>query len=118
VTASTGVVVSGWTCNVTTSSSGVFSLALDVANDRLFVGGYGFTSIGGASKTRLALVTASTGVVVSGWTCNVTNSVKALALDVANDRLFVGGDFNGAASFDGVTRDRFGTTIASTGVTP
>jgi len=118
VTASTGAVVTGWTCNADSGSTAVRSLALDVANNRLFAGG-NYIAIGGQTRGGLALVTASTGAVATGWICNTTfDGVFTLSLDVVNDRLFVGGSFNGATSFDGVSRARFGTTIASTGVTP
>jgi chitodextrinase len=117
VVASTGVVTSGWTCNVTTEGSAVVVLALDVTNDRLFVGGSVFTSIGGQRKTRLACVTASTGSVISGWTCEATNTLWALQINTTNDWLHVGGSFTvtDPASFAGLTRAGLGTTVASTG---
>jgi len=92
VTASTGVVDAAWTCD--TASGEVRALALDVANDVLYVGG-NFSAIGGVFSRYAAAITASTGVVVSGWLGTVSSGtiVYALALDVANDRLYVGGDF-------------------------
>jgi hypothetical protein len=113
VTASTGVVVSGWTCS-TSGVAYVFALALDVANDRLYVGG-DFTIIGGVSKTDLAAVTASTGVVVSGFTCNTASGwINVLAVDGLNDRLYIGGTFSniGGAS---PAKLRFAAATASTG---
>ena len=105
----TGEVDSLWSCPV--GSSQVHALALDVANDRLFVGG-NFTSIGGESRTDLAMVEASSGDVDIGWTCNVIGLVYALALDVANDRLFVGGQIS---SIGGELRDDLALVEASSG---
>ena len=74
-------------------SSSVNELALDVANDRLYVGG-DFLAIGGGSKVDLAALTASTGAAVSGFTCNAASgNVIALAVDSSADRLYVGGTF-------------------------
>jgi len=119
VTASTGVVVSDWTCNVTSASSfhAVWALAFDASTDRLYVAGqFNGGTIGGESRDRLAAVTASTGVVVTGWTCNVSgNIVFNLAFDAANDVLHVVGSFRGATVFDGVSRDAFGTANATAG---
>jgi hypothetical protein len=111
VTASTGVVDATWTCN--TTSGDVRVLALDVANDRLYVGGY-FTNIGGAFLKYAAAITASTGVVDSGWLGVVSGgvSVRALALDVASDRLYVGGDFTGIG---GKSKTDLAALTASTG---
>ena len=112
VTASTGVVDAAWTCD--TTSGDVYALALDVANDVLYIGG-NFSTIGGASKTDLAAVTASTGVVDAGWTCNVTsNQVRKLALDVANDVLYVGGEFT---IVGGLLRSGLAAVTASSGTT-
>ena len=109
VTASTGVVDAGWTCDITGDCR---SLALDVANDVLYVGG-SFTAIGGSSKADIAAVTASTGVVDAGWTCDTNGYVQVLALDVANDVLYVGGAFT---SLGGVSRTNIAAVTASTGV--
>jgi hypothetical protein len=108
----TGEVDSLWSCPV--GSLRVRALALDVANDRLFVGG-DFTGIGGELRTDLAMVEASSGDVDIGWTCNVTgapNLVNDLALDVANDRLFVVGNFSGIG---GELRDDLAMVEASSG---
>jgi hypothetical protein len=111
VEASSGTVDTGWTCNTAGGVSYVYALALDVANDRLFVGG-DFSFIGGESRADLALVEASSDTVDTGWTCNVTGYVRALALDVANDRLFVGGAFS---TIGGESRDDLALVEASSG---
>jgi hypothetical protein len=114
VTASTGAVVSGW-LGAVTSGNYVYALALDVANDRLYVGGE-FLAIGGGSKTDVAALTASTGAVVSGFTCNTASgNVIALAVDGLNDRLYVGGVFTniGGAS---PAKVNLAAAAASTGV--
>ena len=105
----TGEVDAAWSCPANVNQ--VDALALDVANDRLFVGG-GFTTIGGESRDRLALVEASSGIVDTGWTCNTNGQVWALALDVANDRLFVGGSFT---SIGGESRADLALVDASSG---
>jgi hypothetical protein len=112
VEASSGTVDSGWVCD-STASGQVFTLALDVANDRLFVGG-SFTDIGGELRDDLALVEASSGTVDTGWVCDSTASgqVFTLALDVANDRLFVGGNFS---TIGGELRDDLALVEASSG---
>ena len=113
VTASTGVVDAAWTCN-TSSSNYVETLALDVENDILYVGG-NISYLAGVSRKDLAAVTASTGVLVSAWTCNTPGAgiVYVLALDVANDRLYVGGAFT---AIGGQTRADLAAVTASTGV--
>ena len=58
-----GEVDSSWSCPV--GSSIVYALALDVVNDRLFVGG-DYSSIGGELRTDLAMVEASSGDVDIG----------------------------------------------------
>jgi hypothetical protein len=109
VEASSGTVDIGWTCN--TTSGDVRALALDVANDRLFVGG-SFTSIGGELRSRFALVEASSGTVDTLWVCDANGTVRALALDVANDRLFAGGYYT---NIGGETRAYLAMVEASSG---
>jgi len=113
VTASTGVVDAAWTCN-TSGSDYVETLALDVANDILYVGG-NISFLAGVPRKDLAAVTASTGVLVLGWTCNTPGAglVYVLALDVANDRLYVGGAFT---AIGGKSRADLAAVTASTGV--
>jgi hypothetical protein len=90
-------------------SGSVAVLALDSANGKFYIGG-GFTSIGGSGtdnnpsvpRSRIArLSTGATGVV-DVWNPNVPDVVRALALDAANGKLYVGGDFSsvGGTGFD------------------
>jgi hypothetical protein len=114
VTASTGDVVVAWTADCGALPNAVYALAIDATGDRLYVGGL-FTALDGAAKTNLAAVTASSGNVVTGWTCNAATFVYSVVVDAANDRLYVGGNFSGATGFDGAARDRCAAATASTG---
>jgi len=109
VEASSGTVDINWTCS--TTSGDVKALALDVANNRLFVGG-SFSNIGGETRADLAMVEASSGDVDILWTCDTSGNVRALALDVANNRLFVGGSFS---TIGGQSRTHLAMVEASSG---
>jgi hypothetical protein len=111
VQASSGTVDINWVCNASTTTSYVLALELDVANDRLFVGGL-FSSIDLVNRVDLAMVEASSGNTDANWVCNTNGVVRALALDVANDRLFVGGAYS---SIGGELRDDLALVEASSG---
>lgn len=71
----------------------VSALALDAANDVLYLGG-SFTTVDGSNpQNNLARVTASTGAVDNTWVPDPNATVLALGLDSTNGLLYAGGDF-------------------------
>ena len=86
-TAGTGAADPGWN---PLAGHVVNALQYDAANDRLYVGG-GFTSMGGASRGRVARIDGSGTGAVDAWTADADNDVNALLLD--GNVLYVGGRF-------------------------
>ncbi len=70
--------------------------ALALSGGSLFVGG-DFATIGGASRTRLAEVDATSGAVQTAFRVNANGAVRGLA--VANGRLYAGGNFGSLGGF-------------------
>ncbi len=74
--------------------------ALETDGSRLFVGGE-FTSINGVATGPLAALDPSTGSVVAGFTANLSFSTGVpvvMDMDIANDSLYAGGNFDFADS--------------------
>ncbi|WP_148572482.1 fibronectin type III domain-containing protein [Nocardioides caldifontis] len=92
----------------------VRALHADASGTGLFVGG-AFTTIGGQTRQRLALLDASTGAVVTGFTANANGAVRAI--ERVGDRLFVAGAFT---TVGGAARTRVAAVSATDGalVTP
>ena len=92
-------------------SNQVHALALDTTNSLVYAGGT-FTTVNGATtRNGLAVLGAADGTATS-WDPNVSNTVRALALDPAAGLLYAGGDFitvNGAT-----TRNRLAAIATST----
>ncbi|MEO6832356.1 MAG: T9SS type A sorting domain-containing protein [Chitinophagaceae bacterium] len=86
----------------------VSSLAIDPSGSPIYAGG-SFSSIGGASRTRLAALSTSTGAA-SSFNPSPNSNVSTMVLD--GTTLFVGGNFN---SIGGATRNRIAAISTSTG---
>jgi hypothetical protein len=84
-------------------------LALTSVGDAVWVGG-AFQSVGGAAHSRLAKVSASSGVLDPQFTASANNSVRALTTQ--GDAVFVGGNFG---FVNGVARARLAKVSPSTG---
>jgi hypothetical protein len=77
------------------ANGAVRALALNRSKTAVYVGG-DFSSIGGKSMSKLALVDLASGKVDSRFRPAVKGRVRAVAL--AGDRLYVGGDFTRVGS--------------------
>ena len=73
------------------STTGTFqSIALDVPNNQLYVGGT-FTSIGGQTVVNLARVSLTTGLADATWIPNVNGLINRI--DVYNNNVYILGSF-------------------------
>src|SRR2546421_388047 len=89
------------------------------ADGKILVGGsfnqaIGTPTIGGATRNRIARLDATTGAADS-FNPNASGLVIALAVQ-ADGKILVGGDFNGANSIGGATRNRIARLDATSGV--
>ena len=84
-------------------------LAVSPDKSRLYVGG-NFTTIDGATKTRLAAFDTATGKLVDGFSPVVDGRVTAIA--ATNSTVYIGGFF---ATVNGVSRTRLAAVNAATG---
>jgi len=99
------------------ANSNVYSIAVQV-DGRILVGG-AFTTLtpnGGATVARnhIARLDAVTGLVDS-YNPNATNTVFSIAVQ-ADGKILVGGQFNGANSIGGQTRNRIARLDATSGL--
>jgi hypothetical protein len=91
--------------------------SIEVAGSLIYVGGY-FTNIGGASRSGLAALSTTTGLATS-WNPIITNTfsaiVKATAVDIPTNTIFIGGSFNSAGGQPriGVARISLTTGLAT-----
>jgi hypothetical protein len=109
-TTGAGAVDPGWNPNANSSVN-----ALAVSGTDLFVGGdfNGPGSIGGQARNYLAkLSTTGAGATDPTWDPNANGSLRALA--TSGTDLYAGGDFNGASSIGGQTRNRI-AKLSTTG---
>src|SRR5205814_6348995 len=88
------------------------------ADGKILVGGrfnqsLGTPTIGGATRNRIARLDATTGAADS-FNPNASSLVFAIAVQ-ADGKILVGGDFNGANSIGGATRNRIARLDATTG---
>jgi hypothetical protein len=131
-TGATGV-VDAWNPNIGGGAI-AYSLALDAANGKIYVGG-DFTSIGGAgtdinpSETRRGIcrLTTGTNATLDAWNPNVVVSstvyVRRMLYDAANSKLYIGGLFAtiGASSvvdiIPATTRNRIARLTTGTNAT-
>ncbi len=67
-------------------------MALDIANGKVYAGGY-FTTANGASRGYLAAFDLATGALDPSWTPRADLEVKALGVTSDNGTVVVGGDF-------------------------
>jgi uncharacterized delta-60 repeat protein len=93
----------------------VYAIALQ-PDGKILVGGAfnGANSIGGGTRNRIARLDATTGLADS-YDPNANHTVYAIALQ-ADFQVLVGGDFNGANSIGGQSRDHIARLDASTGL--
>jgi uncharacterized delta-60 repeat protein len=86
------------------ANNGVKSIVVQ-ADGRILVGGYffGANSIGGQTRNRIARLDPTTGLADS-FDPNANNVVPAIAVQ-ADGKIVVGGDFHGANSIGGQTRN-------------
>jgi len=99
---------------------GVYSIKIDHANNILYAAGgfknalyyndpWGWVDI---DRNGLAAIDLTTGELTS-WSPSADNTVRALELDLENDRIFIGGEFSKIGSTD---RKALAAISASTGV--
>lgn len=108
--ATTGNPVPGWQADTDTNGA-VRALMLSPDNTRLYIGG-DFLTVNGVNRRHLAALDPATGNVISSWSPNTDNSVRAIA--VSSTTVYVGGDFLNAnnstatkiAALDAVTGAR------------
>ncbi len=79
-----------------------------------YIGGL-FGGVDGIERNNIAHI-LNTGRVDEQFNPNANGEVRALALDSSNNRLYVGGLFNGASSIGGANRDRIASLNATTGL--
>jgi uncharacterized delta-60 repeat protein len=86
------------------------------ADGRILVGGYffGANSIGGQTRNRVARLDPTTGLADS-FNPNANNVVPSIAVQ-ADGKILVGGDFHGANSIGGQTRNYIARLDATTGL--
>ncbi len=106
-----GGTVTSWSGGV---DAAVRALAYDAANGVLYAGGDFVVANGSTTRNRLAAFDATTSSLTS-FAPNVNNVVRTLALDASSGTIFVGGDFSGASSLAGATRNRIGALSTATG---
>ncbi len=88
ISATTGVMVSGWAANPAAANSTVYAVALD--GSTLYFGG-GFTTIAGTARNRMAAVDASNGTLLS-FDPNLNSTVQEI--EVGASGLWAGGSFS------------------------
>ncbi len=96
------------------ASGPVFSVAVQ-ADGKILAGGFfnGASSIGGQTRNRIARLNATTGLADS-FDPNASSFVNSIAVQT-DGKILVGGDFNGASSIGGQTRNRIARLDATTG---
>ena len=97
------------------ANSSVYAIAVQ-ADGRILAGGIfnGANSIGGQTRNHIARLDPSTGLADS-FDPNANVDVNAIAVQ-ADGRILAGGDFNGANSIGGQTRNRIARLDATTGL--
>ncbi len=97
------------------ASGGVFAIAVQ-ADGKILAGGdfNGANSIGGEARNRIARLDATTGAADS-FNPNANFGVFTIAVQ-ADGKILAGGDFNGANSIGGATRNRIARLDATTGL--
>ncbi len=99
------------------ANSVVYSIAVQ-ADGRILAGGFfhagfGTPTIGGATRNRIARLDAATGLADS-WDPNANNSVRTIAVQT-DGNVLVGGEFTGASSIGGATRNNIARLDPVTG---
>ena len=103
ISASTGNVIASWSPTV---NGTVHALAVSPNGSDVYIGGE-FTAVNGVTRYRLARISAA-GQPDAGrlepWNPNMNGIVRALALNPAGSRLFVGGSFTYANAWSAQRR--------------
>lgn len=90
----------------------VEALAVSADGATVFIGGT-FTTVNGVARANLAAVDSTTGAVIPGWSADTSGSgPTVMALAVKDNRLYVGGRYNG---IDGTGRSKLAALDATTG---
>jgi len=112
--ASDGSLDLGW--NPNPDGTVVYALALSADGQSVFAGG-DFGNIGGRPRNRIAKLSAGgTGAADATWDPSANGIVRALALSADGSHVFAGGDFSGASSIGGQTRNHIaGLSTTGTG---
>ncbi|MFZ3375242.1 MAG: delta-60 repeat domain-containing protein, partial [Chthoniobacterales bacterium] len=97
------------------ANNSVYSIAVQ-ADGKILAGGLfnGANSIGGQTRNHIARLDATTGLADS-FDPNANNLVYSIAVQ-ADGKILAGGDFNGATSIGGQTRNRIARLDATTGL--
>src|SRR5207237_293335 len=97
------------------ANNGVFAIAVQ-ADGKILAGGAfnGANSIGGQTRNRIARLDATTGLADS-FNPNANSTVRSIAVQ-GDGKILVGGQFFGANSIGGQTRNRIARLDATTGL--
>ena len=108
VTAATGALDTAW---APSADGAVHTLRLSADGTRVFVGG-AFATIGGTTRSRLALLSATgSGALDAAWAPTADADVSSLAFSADGSRLFAAGAFT---KLNGTARNYLGA-LAATG---
>jgi hypothetical protein len=99
--------------STSTSSPGVYSLAVSPDGQTLYVGGY-FDHVNGSYRDDLAAFSTSTGALTS-WDPAATSKVDAIAVSPSGSSIYLGGNFS---HLDGAARAYAGAVDASGNLLP
>ena len=91
----TGALITSFNPTITstsTSSPGVYSLAVSPNGSTLYVGGF-FDHVNGSYRDDLAAVSTSTGALTS-WAPAATSKVDAIAVSPSGSQIYLGGNFS------------------------
>ncbi|WP_315095892.1 PKD domain-containing protein [uncultured Cellulomonas sp.] len=102
----TGALVTTW---APTLDGPAYAIEASPDGSRLYVGG-NFTRVNGSARNRFAVLNATTGALVSGWTGGANAAVRSIVATAST--VYIGGNFNTVA---GQSRPRVAAFAAATG---
>ena len=112
----TGALITSFDPTITstsTSSPGVYSLAVSPDGSTLYVGGY-FDHVNGSYRDDVAALSTATGALTS-WAPAATSKVDAIAVSPSGSQIYLGGNFS---HLDGAARAYTGAVDASGNLLP